>query len=104
MVSQNEARKPPVSNHMVTSNKIESMKLTLYSTQDCHLCEQAVDLLNQVTEKFDLEHIDIAGSEALVEKYGIRIPVVKNGSGKELDWPFDLEMLEKFIRENNESV
>ncbi len=76
------------------------MKLTLYSTQDCHLCEQAADLLKQVTEKFDLEHIDIAGSEALVEKYGIRIPVIKNGSGKELGWPFDLETLENFTRES----
>ena len=77
------------------------MKLTLYSTQDCHLCEQAADLLKQVTEKFDLEYVDIARSEALVEKYGIRIPVVKNGSGKELGWPFDLEMLEDFIREES---
>ncbi len=86
------------------------MKLTLYSTQDCHLCEQAADLLKQVTEKFDLEHVDIAGSadpaqsKILVEKYGIRIPVIKSGLGEELDWPFDLEMLEKFIHENNESV
>ncbi len=76
------------------------MKLTLYSTQDCHLCEQAADLLKQVTEKFDLEHVDIAGSEALVEEYGIRIPVIKNESGKELGWPFDLETLENFICES----
>ena len=75
------------------------MKLTLYSTQDCHLCEQAADLLKQVTAKFDLEHVDIAGSESLVEKYGIRIPVIRNESGKELGWPFDLGTLENFIRE-----
>ncbi len=77
------------------------MKLTLYSTQDCHLCEQAANLINQVTEKLDLEYVDIAGSVELVEKYGIRIPVVKNETGKELGWPFDLEILENFIRENN---
>ncbi len=76
------------------------MKLTLYSTQDCHLCEQAADLLKQVTEKIDLEYIDIARSESLVEKYGIRIPVIKNESGKELNWPFDLEILENFIHES----
>ena len=76
------------------------MKLTLYSTLDCHLCEQAADLLKQVTEKFDLEHVDIAGSEELVEQYGIRIPIIKNESGKELGWPFDLEILEKFIHES----
>ncbi len=76
------------------------MKLTLYSTQDCHLCEQAADLLKQVIEKFDLEYVDIAGSKELVEKYGIRIPVIKNESGKELGWLFDLETLENFIRES----
>ena len=82
------------------------MKLTLYSTQDCHLCEQAADLLKQVTQKFDLEYVDIAGSadpalsKILVEKYGIRIPVIKNESGKELGWPFDLETLGNFIRES----
>jgi len=82
------------------------MKLILYSTLDCHLCEQAADLLKQVAVKFDLEYIDIAGSadpaqsEILVEKYGIRIPVIKNESGKELGWPFDLEALENFIHES----
>ncbi len=76
------------------------MKLTLYSTLDCHLCEQAASLFTQIIDTFELEHIDIAGSEELVEKYGIRIPVVKSESGNELGWPFDLEMLQLFIHEN----
>lgn len=80
------------------------MKLTLYSTPDCHLCELATDLLQQVTEDIDIEHIDITGSVELVEQYGIRIPVIKNRSGDELGWPFDLETLENFIREENKSV
>lgn len=76
------------------------MKFILYSTLDCHLCEQAAGLLTQVVDSFELEHIDIAGSEALVEEYGIRIPVIKAESGNELGWPFDLEVLQQFLSEN----
>ena len=76
------------------------MKLTLFSTQDCHLCNQAVNMLKQTTEKFDLEYVDIAVSELLVEQYGIRIPVIKNESGQELGWPFSQKILENFIHES----
>jgi len=39
---------------------------------------------------FDYHIIDIADDEALVEAYGIRIPVVKAhlSGGQELGWPF----------------
>ncbi len=79
------------------------MKLALYGTQDCHLCEQANALFDLI-ENVELEHIDISGSETLVEQYGIRIPVVKKQSGTELDWPFDQESLESFIREKDEPI
>ncbi|MFK8068097.1 MAG: glutaredoxin family protein [Gammaproteobacteria bacterium] len=79
------------------------MKLTLFGTLDCHLCEQAIALLDLI-ENVELKHVDIAGSETLVDQYGIRIPVVKKQSGAELGWPFDLQELERFICENNESV
>lgn len=74
------------------------MKLVLYGTLDCHLCEQAAELFDQLTDEFYLEHIDISGSEKLAEQYGIRIPVVKKESGDELGWPFDQKSLEEFLR------
>ena len=37
-----------------------------------------------------VEHKDISADEALLEKYGERIPVVRRtDNGAELDWPFD---------------
>lgn len=40
---------------------------------------------------FKLDAVDISVNEALVDRYGIRIPVVKNvESGKEIAWPFAL--------------
>lgn len=68
-------------------------KLILYTTEGCHLCEQAELLLQELADSisFKLDTVDISVNEALVDRYGIRIPVVKNvESGKEIAWPFAL--------------
>ncbi len=68
------------------------MKLLLYGTRFCHLCEQAVAVLHAAG--VTAEYIDIAGDEALLEKYGMRIPVVlRTDNGAELAWPFDARAL-----------
>lgn len=73
--------------------------LTLYSTSGCHLCEEAMALLDQVGVKYTVQ--DIIDQAALVERYGIKIPVVAkiaaNTDDRELDWPFDLIMLKQFL-------
>jgi hypothetical protein len=64
------------------------MKLLLYGTRSCHLCEQAGAML--YAAGMTVEYIDIAEDEALLERYGMRIPVLRRvDSGAELDWPFD---------------
>lgn len=62
----------------------------LYSTLGCHLCEQALDVINQVIDKKStVEIIDISEDAELMENYGIRIPVIKNNrTQNELGWPF----------------
>jgi glutaredoxin len=79
------------------------MHVVLYSTVACHLCEQAKEILWPLIERFSLrlEEVDIANSDELLERYGVRIPVVQlPGSGATLDWPFDTSQLEVFLREN----
>jgi len=72
------------------------MKLVLYGTTHCHLCEQAEAVLQAVG--VNAEHIDIAEDDALLEKYGVRIPVVKReNTGEELDWPFDETAVRRFL-------
>lgn len=72
------------------------MKLVLYSTTHCHLCEQADSLLAQAG--VCAEHVDIVQDDALLESYGTRIPVVRRlDTGDELGWPFDAEMLARFL-------
>lgn len=72
-----------------------SIKFVLYGTTCCHLCEQAEAVLQAVGVK--AEHIDIAEDDALLEKYGVRIPVVKReDTGEELGWPFDGYAVKRF--------
>jgi len=72
------------------------MKLVLYGTTYCHLCEQAEAVLQAVG--VEAEHIDIAEDDVLLEKYGVRIPVVKReDTGAELGWPFDAAAVRRFI-------
>jgi len=70
--------------------------LVLYTTEGCHLCEYAEQMLAELlkSREFVLESVDIATNEKLVELYGIRIPVVMNKANKqELGWPFQFEEL-----------
>lgn len=72
------------------------MKLLLYGTRFCHLCEQAEALLHAAG--VTAEYIDIAEDNVLLEKYRLRIPVLlRNDNGAELDWPFDAQALQRFI-------
>jgi hypothetical protein len=46
----------------------------------------------------EAEHIDIAEDDDLLEKYGVRIPVVKReDTDAELGWPFDEAAVRRFI-------
>lgn len=78
------------------------MIIYLYTTMGCHLCEQAHSLLleHQQTSGASLEIIpvEISDSEELMEKYGIRIPVLKFASNDlELGWPFNPIELANFV-------
>ncbi|EPJ48324.1 MAG: glutaredoxin [Osedax symbiont Rs1] len=72
----------------------------LYSTEHCHLCELAEELLvNQLDSNLhSIEVEDIADDDLLLARYGIRIPVLLNLQTKaELQWPFDAQILHSFI-------
>lgn len=61
----------------------------LYQRDDCHLCDQALDLLAQARVP-EPESVFIDGDPALEARYGTRVPVLRwVDSGVELDWPFD---------------
>ena len=77
------------------------MSYILYSSEGCHLCEQAYALcLPLLNDKIKV--VDIVDDEYLVEEYGVHIPVLKKiANGQQLFWPFTREQIQAFIVLNN---
>lgn len=66
------------------------IKLSLYLTSHCHLCEQAIQIINQANLTLQTTCIEISADEELILEYGTRIPVLKRMDNfNELNWPFD---------------
>jgi hypothetical protein len=73
---------------------------TLFGTSACHLCELAEEIVEaQCRNKPGLafEKVDISASDALLELYGERIPVLRAPDGRELGWPFTAPQLQEFV-------
>jgi len=50
--------------------------VTLYERDGCHLCDQARVLLDEMLGTDGYVRVDIEADDALVLRYGFRIPVV----------------------------
>ena len=65
--------------------------LVLYATSGCHLCEQAAELIRS-TVAVPFRMVEIADDENLMERYSVRIPVLRRlDTDEELNWPFEAE-------------
>ena len=72
------------------------MLVELYGTSGCHLCDQAKDILRLADIAY--APVEVADNDALFEKYGMRIPVLRRAdSDAELGWPFDRIAVERFL-------
>lgn len=62
------------------------MRLTLYGRPDCHLCDVADAALHRTSRRMPVEvvHVDISGDAILEARYGTRIPVVTDETGRVL--------------------
>lgn len=75
-------------------------RLLLYTSVGCHLCEQAEAVIEPWLQPYGLQlaAVEIADSDELVERYGIRIPVVRlEGVERDLGWPFDTAALRRYL-------
>ncbi len=89
------------------------LSLVLYGTQGCHLCETALQVVAWTLEGQDwtLDEIDIAADDRLIEKYGVRIPVLAlaaAGPGEhcapEIGWPFAPDDLVAWLNQHAPQV
>jgi hypothetical protein len=76
-----------------------AIELILYSTSACHLCEQALALMQPLLgEAVQVREVDISGSDELFQCYGTTIPVLRAPStGRELNWPFTAAEVLRFL-------
>lgn len=73
--------------------------LILYSRPDCHLCDDAAELLAVVAPDRAYRVVDIEDDIGLLDRYGIRVPVLRlEPAGTELGWPFDAAALQAFLQ------
>jgi hypothetical protein len=73
------------------------MGLTLYQRDDCHLCDLALAVLAQARVP-DFDSVFIDDEEALEAAYGMRVPVLRDATGRELEWPFDAAALTAWLQ------
>lgn len=75
--------------------------LKLYTTSNCHLCEQAIGLLTQAKLEKQLVLVEIVDDASLLAMYGTRIPVLqRTDTTSELDWPFSVNTIIEFISDS----
>lgn len=74
------------------------IKISLYTTSHCHLCEQAEALLLKFQNQTNYSKIEISDNNQLMDAYGMKIPVLKRLDNHiELAWPFTQNDIEKFL-------
>ena len=68
--------------------------LIFYGSPQCHLCEQALALIETYLNECNtgLKKVNVLGDLSLKKRYGLRIPVIKDSrTDCELAWPFGAE-------------
>lgn len=62
--------------------------LQLIQRDDCPLCDRALAVMAAARAP-EFESVWIDGDDALEATYGVRVPVLRDATGRELGWPFD---------------
>lgn len=83
----------------LSSAPFNQHELVLYGTSGCHLCDLAEqELLLWVAQGWQVELIDIAEDDELLDLFSLMIPVLQHrASGRLLNWPFDAAILHTFL-------
>ena len=71
-------------------------RYVLYQRDDCHLCDQALEVLARAGAP-EFESVFIDADPVLEMRYGSRVPVLRVVDGCELDWPFDVEAVRRVL-------
>ena len=74
-------------------------RFLLFQRDDCQLCDQALAVLSAARAP-EFESVFIDDDPDLESRYGTRVPVFRDAHrNRELDWPFDANLLREFLPE-----
>ncbi|WP_026294431.1 glutaredoxin family protein [Salinimonas chungwhensis] len=74
------------------------MLITLYTGPACSICDKALAMLRTLRPTPSVETVNVRTDSDLYHRYGARIPVImRSDTQQELGWPFDQQMLKRFI-------
>jgi hypothetical protein len=74
-------------------------RLTLYERDGCHLCDEARVLLDEMLGPDAYARVDIETDDALVLRYGFRIPVIGLDGVDRLEAPITAPDLRALLAE-----
>ena len=83
------------------------MRLTIYGKPGCHLCDEMKSLVRSVIASHpavSLDEVDIAKDPALLERYGLEIPVLEIDGKKVAKYRIREEELARMIASRQSTV
>jgi len=78
------------------------LRVTLYERDGCHLCDEARVLLDELLGTEGYTRVDIETDDALVLRYGFRIPVIGLDGVDRLEAPIAAPDLRALLAELGE--
>ncbi len=76
-----------------------SPRIVLYERANCHLCEEARVLLDEMIGPDRYERVDIDASDDLIVGYGFRVPVVAIDGVDRVEAPISAPDLRAALRD-----
>lgn len=81
----------------------DPVTVTVYSREDCHLCEEAIETIERVAEGVDrrveISEVDVDDDPELAAAYGERVPYVLVEGRPAFKFRVDSEELERRLRQ-----
>lgn len=74
-------------------------QLTVYSRNDCQLCEDMIQELNALTERFRfaVDIVDVDSQPALEARYGTHVPVLMHEARELCRHRFDIALVTDYL-------
>ena len=77
----------------------EPARVTLYERDGCHLCDEVRVLLDEMLGPEEYARVDIEADDALVLRYGFRVPVIGLDGVDRLEAPINVPDLRALLAE-----